>query len=545
MRRFLSKGWRRELIGVLSLLLATIAILQSAGPVPARTATTPTATGTSTTPTRTGASTTSASTGAPYGALTALSGPGACFGDGCPPLRGIPGGPGSSGGLTLHTLELTSNRSSWAHTSGRTLYVTSVPDSSSADSTSAESTGGAPWSIAVLDRDPQTGLLSQPAGQRGCITTAHRLQGCAFVAAGGQVVDLVISPDGTKVAVESISHGASTESCVAAGAAFICGGARYRLLARDPQTGELRPIGGVRRCLLIIDYACGAVHGLRVDHSLTSVPLTPNTRILAGPAAGGQANAAGIAFQHRAKSGAWHEPSGADGCTNEGGSDGCHALDCLTGTVTAAAVGDGNRVFAVGAGEHGIDYVATLQHTTSGLKPIGCSTFATSPAGGTAGTPVWVHELVGSSTVLIAARSHDDTGGADRERIYAATPKTLTGVPTQPRPISEALGFADGIPVLGCNCARVRPRRDSQTLYGADASGLYVYQAIPTAVTPLPAPWFNPYSTPVAANGRHDYGVDDTPLIAPNGRDLYVVTGPFQHPQTSGSPGIRVYRVQT
>jgi hypothetical protein len=33
-------------------------------------------------------------------------------------------------------------------------------------------------------------------------------------------------------------------------------------------------------------------------------------------------------------------------------------------------------------------------------------------------------------------------------------------------------------------------------------------------------------------------------LISPNGRDLYVVTGPFQHPATSGSLGIRVYQVQ-
>jgi hypothetical protein len=447
----------------------------------------------------------------PSGALTALTGTGSCLGGpGCASLRGFIATPAAATiqipGVSYSVLQLT------AADGGRTMYVSHGIYT--------------PWAIAVLSRNPSTGALSQLAGKRGCITT-HPMPGCAFAAPGAHTNDLVISTDGRRVAVEIFKRGRES----------------YQLLLRDPATGTLRRLGGPRSCLALIDGACGQIHGLRVKNQLSllteapysSYPLGPDTRIIAGHEAGAPGGQ-GIAVQRRKGNGQWREVPGASGCTNWRGTPGCHRLACLQGPVSEAVAGLGDHVYVIG-GEDDTGYVATFRRTSSGgLQSLGCATFA--PHDPT-GKPIWVQPLPHSSTVLLAAHYFDHEAPLTREQIYASTPGA-NGALTRPQAISGPLAFSAGdVPALS---------PDGSTLYGADYllgnGGLYVYEVTSTAVTALPAPWFNPFSTPQATNGLHDNGVNDTPVVSPDGRFVYTATGPFQNASSTNQPEVRAYEVQ-
>ena len=460
-----------------------------------------------------------AATGAPHGALTALTGAGSCVGGpGCAPLRGFTEDPAAATnqipGVSYGLLQLT------AVDGGRTMYVTHGIY--------------VPWAIAVLSRNPSTGGLSQLAGKRGCITT-HPTQGCAFAPPGPHANDLVLSPDGKRVAVESFKSGKQG----------------YLLLSRNPATGALRRLGGWRSCVALIDGACGQIRGLRVKNQMSllteppysSYPLGSSTRIIAGHEAGAPGGQ-GIAVQHRNAHGQWHEIPGASGCTNLRGTPGCHKLACMQGPVSEAVAGRGGHVDVIG-GENNTGYVATFRRTGSGgVQPLGCTTFAARDA---TGRPIWIQPLPHSSTVLLAAHYFDHETGFSREQIYASAPGS-NGALTRPRAISGPLAFAAGdVPALS---------PDGTTLYGADYAfgngGLYIYPVTPTAVTALPAPWFNPFSTPQASNGAHDNGVNNTPVVSPDGRFVYTITGLFpvetvtgvQNPSSTNQPEVRAYAVQ-
>jgi hypothetical protein len=458
-----------------------------------------------------GAAASIAATTAPHGALTPLTGPGSCLGggpaSGCAPLRGVTA-------TTANRQDSGSSISTLTATQGDgTLYVTGGID--------------VPAGIAVLRRDPRTGALTQPTGVPGCITAGHRVTGCAFVPSPGHLNDFQIAPDGTQVAIEYLPPGRSVQA--------------EQLFARDPRTGAVHRLGGPRACVALLSGVCGEVHGLRPPHQTplgpnpTSVyPLAAGTRLVTRGAAG-PSGGQGIAVQRRAQ-GRWREVPGSAGCTNWRGTAGCHRLACLRHSVSDAVAGGGGRVYVVG-GADDTGYIATFRRTGSGgLQPLGCAALAPhSPTG----KPIWVGPLPHSSSVLLAAHYFDHEAPLNRERIYVATPGPH-GALTRPRAISGALAFDQG------DAPALSP--DGRTLYGADYlignGGLYVYGVTPTAITPFPAPWFNPYATPTATNGLHDNGVNATPLVSPDGRFVYTVTGPFQHPSSTNQPEVHVYRTQ-
>ena len=153
------------------------------------------------------------------------------------------------------------------------------------------------------------------------------------------------------------------------------------------------------------------------------------------------------------------------------------------------------------------------------------------------GEVLWIQPLPHSSTVLLATHYSDHETGYSREEIYASTPDS-DGALTRPHPISGPLAFSSGdIPALS---------PDGTTLYGTGQGGLYVYGLTPTTVTPLPAPWFNPYSPTPATGGEYaiDNGVNDTPVVSPDGRYVYTAVGRFQNPSSTNGPEILAYAAQ-
>jgi hypothetical protein len=451
----------------------------------------------------------------PQGALTPLTGTGSCVGgglSGCAALRGI------TPAVNIDDTDNTSH-SLLTLTAGddrKTLYVAAGI--------------GTPWAIAVLDRDASTGTISQPAGKTGCVTAARHTAGCAFVPAPGHINDLVISQDGTRVATKYLPAGKSLPH------------QQEQLFERNPSTGAVHRLGHPRSCVSLVDGVCGHVRGVTARPSLlgpttTVYPLGASSRLVAGPEGGGRGW--GIALQHREKSGQWHETSGAGGCANWHGPADCRKVACLRRAVTAATRGPRGQVYVIGE-QNSPAYVATFKRTRAGgLVFVGCALLPHRGRASLPGKPIWIKPVPHSTTVLIATHYYDHEGPYNKEQIYAATP-SKNGALGVPKRISGDLAFTLGdIPALSPN---------GSTLYGADyllgTGGLYVYHLTSTAVSALPDPYFNPFSTSVASNGLHDNGINDTPLVSKDGRFVYTITGPFQNPSTTNQPEVRAYQAQ-
>jgi hypothetical protein len=435
---------------------------------------------------------------APHGALAPLTGAGSCLGggaSGCAPLRGITPATNVTENTSSSVLTLT------AGNGGRKLYVAAGI--------------GAPWAVAVLDRNPSTGTISQAAGRRGCITAARRAAGCAFVPAPGHINDLAISANGTRVATEYLPHGRALPH------------QDQQLFARNPDTGQVHKLGRPRSCIALISGVCGHVRGVTAKPSLLGptakvYPLGAGARLIAGPE--GPGKGWGVAIQHRDGSGRWHEAAGAAACANWHGPAGCQKVACLHYAVNGAVAGPGGHVYVIG-GQNSPAYVATFKRTSAGgLAYVGCALLPHRGRASLGGKAIWVKPVPRSKTVLIATHYYDHEGPYNKEQIYATTPGR-NGALVVPKLISGDLAFTLGdVPALS---------PDGSTLYGADyllgTGGLYVYRATSTAITSLPAPWFNPFSTPV---------------VSGDGRFVYTVTGPFQNPSNTNQPEVRVYQVQ-
>lgn len=87
-------------------------------------------------------------------------------------------------------------------------------------------------SLAVLERDPSTGVLTQPTGETGCVHDVAG-EGCAPARAlGGDLRQLAISPDGRSVYVPNMADGAHT----------------LVIFDRDPGSGRLTQKAGTAGC---------------------------------------------------------------------------------------------------------------------------------------------------------------------------------------------------------------------------------------------------------------------------------------------------------
>ena len=110
--------------------------------------------------------------------------------------------------------------------------------------------------VAVFDRDPAGGALSQPAGSAGCIAAAT--SGCATGLALGAPEGLAISGDGTSV-----------YAATALSSAVV-------VLIRDPSTGALAQAGDGSGCIVDLALA-GCTTGRGVRRRRTRSRSAPTT----------------------------------------------------------------------------------------------------------------------------------------------------------------------------------------------------------------------------------------------------------------------------
>lgn len=260
------------------------------------------------------------------------------------------------------------------------------------DGRNVYATGGIGNAIAIFDRDPSTGRLTQAAGAAGCLRnrTGGTAQGGPSAASSGcQLVDGLVyprgiqsSPDGRFVyTVTSDGHTVTgfartpgsgslapyTGNCVADSVKPGCSRAtqlhgatdltltrdgRFVYVAafkgdavtaftRDRATGVLTQLAGPAGCVARqASSACGAGRALDGVYNLV---LSSDEREVYGVSRFSR----GIAVLQRDRaSGALRQAAGAAGCVAEGGASGCARAFGLRGARGVAVSPDGRSVYA-------------------------------------------------------------------------------------------------------------------------------------------------------------------------------------------------------
>ena len=238
------------------------------------------------------------------GALTPLSGPGACLGGGKKVKAPCEVGVGLVGAYALAVSP-----------DGSDLYVTS----------------NAHPTVAILRRDPLTGALSQAAGTVGCVVAAAGSGSCtAAKIASGSAPGIAIAPDGQGVYV-------IVDAETPAG--FVS--TRLETFARNV-AGGLRRLGGTRAgCLHFLHgKPCPGGRGLR---SIEGVALSPDGRSLY-LTSGYSAHAGSISIFRRGPGNKLSQVAGKQACLSANGGE-CRVDEALAfaGEVTVSP--DGTNVY--------------------------------------------------------------------------------------------------------------------------------------------------------------------------------------------------------
>jgi DNA-binding beta-propeller fold protein YncE len=203
----------------------------------------------------------------------------------------------------------------------------------SADGKNAYAVGYQSNSIAIFDRDPATGALTQKAGKAGCVSDKGR-GGCAVGRAIEGSRAIAISPDGRNVYVAS-----DDSSSVA-------------IFDRDPATGDLEQKAGKAGCFSAKAEvrSCARSRGIHLATSVTVSPDGKSVYVLSysshGP--GGTTTYSGTlsVFDRDAATGALTQPDGIAACYSKDGTRGHCTKNAALATPNRAVFSpDGKYVY--------------------------------------------------------------------------------------------------------------------------------------------------------------------------------------------------------
>lgn len=178
--------------------------------------------------------------------------------------------------------------------------------------------------IAVLDRDPETGLLTQSSGDDGCIDAAGAEE-CAEGRALDGASQVEVSADGEYVYVaSSATHG---------------GIAVFR---RDPESGDLTQAEGTAGCVNE-NGSEGCADGFSVLTRPEDVELSPDDGFAYVASRPGDQI---VVFERDGGDGTLTRVAGPEGCVNETGIDGCREAKALGDPVALAFDASGGTLYA-------------------------------------------------------------------------------------------------------------------------------------------------------------------------------------------------------
>ncbi len=113
--------------------------------------------------------------------------------------------------------------------------------------------------MAIFDRNPTTGALTQKPGTAGCISETGTAGACVDGTALDRAISVTISPDGTSAYVASVISDA------------------VAIFDRNPTTGALTQKPGTAGCISETGSAGACVDGIALDgaNSSPSPPTAP------------------------------------------------------------------------------------------------------------------------------------------------------------------------------------------------------------------------------------------------------------------------------
>jgi DNA-binding beta-propeller fold protein YncE len=360
---------------------------------------------------------------------------------------------------------------------GKSVYVASVN----------------PGAVAIFDRNPQTGGLTQPGGTAGCISENGTGGACQDGRALGLAGDVAVSPDGKSVYVASP------------------GSNGLAILNRNPQTGGLSQPQGTAGCISE-DGSGGDCQDGRALFGASGVAVGPDgTSVYV---ASSRSNAVAI-FNRDPQTGGLTQRGGTGGCISEDGTGGlCQDGKALAGALDLVISPDGGSVYAT-SGQSDAVVSFSRDPATGGLTQTGCISES-----GTGGDCQDGRALIGAAGVAASPDGNSvyvASGGSDELAIFDRDPQT--GELTQPAGAAQdrtALGEAFDVTVSP----------DGENVYVASvaSSAVAIFDRDPeTAVLTQPAGAAGCISTFVTTcqMGRALGGADGI-AASPDGRDVYV-----------------------
>jgi len=209
-------------------------------------------------------------------------------------------------------------------------------------------------SLAIFDRDPNTGALHQRHGTAGCIS-ATGAGGCQADPLIEEPAVITISPDGKSVYVVS----ARTEALL--------------VFSRDPVTGDLTQVQGVAGCLSTVQGGVTAACGhAPLGRTLERLQVTPDGQYVYLDenlvALGGKPAGVVLRLKRDPASGQLTFEPGPAGCISSAPmAEGCRLYEAVETPVGMALSRDGSSLYVTSAGA-----VLTLDRdqATGALSPL-------------------------------------------------------------------------------------------------------------------------------------------------------------------------------
>jgi DNA-binding beta-propeller fold protein YncE len=175
--------------------------------------------------------------------------------------------------------------------------------------------------IAVLDRDPVSGALTQKPGTEGCLVSGDDTQGCAVVPGLAWAQGLAMGPEGATV--------------------YVAGDSAIHIFDRDEATGALAPRSGVAGCVSETGSSGACTDGFGLQGAF-AVSLSPDGRSLYAATLDG----AVVVFDRDPATGAVTQKAGRLGCISDDGTGGaCTDGNALDGAVDLTVSPDGGSVY--------------------------------------------------------------------------------------------------------------------------------------------------------------------------------------------------------
>jgi DNA-binding beta-propeller fold protein YncE len=199
--------------------------------------------------------------------------------------------------------------------------------------------------IAVFQRDPATGKLTQAAGAAGCIA-AGGANGCATGLGLDGPNSVAISPDGENVYATSIESSS------------------LAIFQRNPSTGALTQATDGTGC-----FAAAAISGCETARGLDGADVVAISRdgrnVYIGSFRGNT-----VAAFARHFGGAVAQLNGTQGCISQGGAGGCTSALAMSNVEGLAVSPDGNNVYVAAPGSSAVDVLAR-DPSTGALTQLG------------------------------------------------------------------------------------------------------------------------------------------------------------------------------